>query len=69
LKNIAHQPTPKGQPATASKTTSSTSDRTHHWVNHQSTSKESSPNPPTPPTHRQKTQTSQARGFNSAFRH
>src|SRR3712207_897741 len=30
-----------------SKTTSSTSDRTHHWVNHQSISKESSPNPPT----------------------
>src|SRR3954453_6037207 len=26
--------------ATADKTTSPTSDRTHHWVNHQSTSKE-----------------------------
>ena len=50
LKNIAN-PDPKDQ-AVASKTTSSTSDRTHNWVNHQSISKESAPTQPDPPPKR-----------------
>ena len=49
LKIFSNTNHPEEQPAhQLSKTTSSTSDRTHCWVNHQSISKEPSPRPPTP---------------------